>query len=157
MLNEPAAKLDIAAGYFDPDYPIATPCSDGSRCQQALSFGNGNLWTAIATQHLAIADRYGGKDCCTLDLSDPDLRALNVVELEFLTKLQGMGDQYAPDSEAGTKADLAFRARILANQRYVLGFLDGASAEAPPNSGSSWSELWNSADVCRLVWNAAHR
>jgi hypothetical protein len=142
MLNEPAAKLDITAGYFDPDYPIAATCSNGGRCERAFDFGRGNLWQAIAAQHLAVDYPYGGKDCCTLALDDTDLRSLSVVEGEFLQKLQTMGDQYASDSAASNAALLAFRARVLAKQRYVLGFLDGASTAAPPPP--PYSALWSS-------------
>jgi hypothetical protein len=149
MLNEPAAKLDITAGYFDPDYPIAATCDNGARCQRGFGFGGGNLWQAIASQRLAIDYPYGGKDCCTLALDDPNLRSLGVVEGEFLQKLQTMGDQYAPDSAASEAALLAFRARVLAKQRYVLGFLDGASTAAPPPP--PYSALWSTVRFWGLL------
>jgi tetratricopeptide (TPR) repeat protein len=150
MLNEPAANLDIMAGYFDPDYPIPRTCSDGSRCQGGFGFSTGNLWQAIATQHLAINEPVGGKNCCSLALDDPDLRSLNTLESEFLEKLEASGGNYAPDTDAGGAAQLAFRARVLAKQRYVLGFLESASAEAPrPNS---WSDLWTKSAL--IPWFA---
>lgn len=140
MLNRPASDVDVTAGYFDPTYPIAATCSDGSACRRAFYFPSGNLWTAIATQRLAIAfEQYGGKDCCSLSLDDPDLRSLSVVETEFSQKLDAAGDRFA-DAAARQQAELAFRARLLAKQQYVLDFLDNAG-NADPVKTNRWGDL----------------
>jgi hypothetical protein len=143
MLNSPAGDVGFTAGYFDPNYPISATCSDGSACRRAFYFPSGNIWTAIATQRLAIAfEQYGGKGCCSLSLDDPDLRSLSVIESEFSQKLDAAGDRFA-DANTRRQTELAFRARLLAKQQYVLDFLDNAGT-ADPAKSDRWSDL--------LVW-----
>jgi len=127
VLNEPAATR-AAPGYFDPEDLVA--CGNRTIC--SVKMVDTNLFEAAADQRAQVHDPSGGADCCSVSLTDPDLRRLDVVQDEFVKQWQADhpdGSITAPD---GANALLQFRARALAKQHFVIDFVLSATVAKDP-------------------------
>ncbi len=141
ILNQPATTLSMPFGYFPADHPICiSKTRDGLKCGYGFQFGTANLWTAIASQKLAINYTWAGPDCCSVSLADPDLRSLPAVEEEFRARLAKSGQLYSSRQEIEREL-MAFRVRVLAKHAYALGFLDNASFEKPEEAWTIWNAV----------------
>lgn len=127
VLNEPAATR-AEPGYFNPEYLVA--CGDHKICN--VQMGSTDLFAAVAAQKAEVHNSSGGADCCSVSLTDPDLRRLDVVQDEFVKQWQAdhpEGSITAPD---GANALLQFRARALAKQHFIIDFVQSATVKKDP-------------------------
>ena len=142
VLNQPASTVSVPFGYFPPQTPICGTVEGRDRqCGYAFEFQSGNFWQAISTQQLRVVNYWGGSDCCSVSLDDPDLRSPSLVTEDYRLQLENEGKQSGLSAEERQRDLLAFRVRVLTKQLFVLGFLDGASAADPEIHWTFWRGL----------------
>jgi hypothetical protein len=129
VLNEPAAT-GAEPGYFNPEYLIG--CGEHKICN--VTMGEPDLFAAVAAQRAEVHDPSGGADCCSVSLTDPDLRRLEVVQDEFVKQWQADHPDSSITASDGANALLQFRARVLAKQHFVVDFVQSAKVKMEPKA-----------------------
>jgi hypothetical protein len=127
VLNEPAATR-AEPGYFNPEYLVS--CGDHKICN--VKMGDTDLFAAASAQKAEVHDPAGGAECCSVSLTDSDLRRLDVVQDEFVKQWQAEHPDSSITEPDGGNALLQFRARALAKQIFVTNFVQGATVKKDP-------------------------
>jgi hypothetical protein len=94
--------------------------------------GDTDLFAAASAQKAEVHDPAGGAECCSVSLTDSDLRRLDVVQDEFVKQWQAEHPDSSITEPDGGNALLQFRARALAKQIFVTNFVQGATVKKDP-------------------------
>jgi hypothetical protein len=121
VLGEPAESEAGTTGYVQLDAPVSC---DEPWCSSI--FEQVDLTAAVRSGRLVIDFPKGGAGCCSLSLDDPDLRPMETIVAEFLTRRKAAGKGAPEASAEGMNALLSLRQRVLFKQSYLLSFAAAA-------------------------------